>query len=78
MWARVTYRAIARYEQYRNRYQHVLRADIYRYFPAIDHAILKADLRSRIACTQANPPFFHDTHQRIAIQPAVTQRPAIG
>lgn len=47
-----THRAIARYEQYRNRYRHVLRADIYRYFPAIDHAILKADLRRRIACPQ--------------------------
>jgi len=47
-----THRAIARYEQFRNRYRHVLRADIYRYFPAIDHEILKADLRRRIACRQ--------------------------
>lgn len=47
-----THRAIARYEQFRDRYRHVLRADIYRYFPAIDHAILKADLRRRIACPQ--------------------------
>ena len=47
-----THRAVARYEHYRNRYQHVLRADIYRYFPAIDHAILKADLRRRIGCEQ--------------------------
>lgn len=47
-----THRAIARYEQFRNRHAHVLRADIYRYFPAIDHAILKADLRRRIACPQ--------------------------
>ncbi|MBI4742937.1 MAG: RNA-directed DNA polymerase [Betaproteobacteria bacterium] len=45
-----THRAVARYEHYRNRHRHVLRADIYRYFPAIDHAILKADLRRRIAC----------------------------
>ena len=28
----------------------MLRGDVYRYFPAIDHAILKADLRRRIAC----------------------------
>ncbi len=28
----------------------MLRADIYRCFPAIDHAILKADLRRRIRC----------------------------
>jgi len=45
-----THRAVARYEQFRNRHAQVLRADIYRYFPAIDHAILKADLRRRIAC----------------------------
>lgn len=45
-----THRAIARYEHYRDRYQHVLRCDIYRYFPSIDHAILKTDLRRRIAC----------------------------
>jgi len=45
-----THRAIARYEKFRNRYRHVLRCDIYRYFPAIDHAILKRDIRRRIAC----------------------------
>jgi len=45
-----THRAVARYERYRDRHRHVLRCDIYRYFPAIDHAILKADLRRRIAC----------------------------
>ena len=44
------HRALARYEHYRDRYRHVLRADIYRYFPSIDHAVLKADLRRRIAC----------------------------
>lgn len=47
-----THQAIARYEQYRNRHSHVLRADIYRYFPAIDHAVLKTDVRRRIACPQ--------------------------
>jgi len=45
-----THRAIARYEKFRNRYRHVLRCDIYRYFPAIDHEILKRDIRRRIAC----------------------------
>jgi len=45
-----THRAIARFEQFRDRYRYVLRGDIYRYFPAIDHAILKADLRRRTAC----------------------------
>ena len=45
-----THRAIARYERFRDRHRWVLRCDIYRYFPAIDHEILKADLRRRIAC----------------------------
>ena len=45
-----THRAIEAYERYRNRHAHVLRCDIYRYFPAIDHAILKSDLRRRIFC----------------------------
>ena len=47
-----THRAIARYERFRDRHRHVLRCDIYRYFPAIDHEILKADVRRRIACTR--------------------------
>ena len=41
---------MARYERYRDRYRQVLRCDIYRYFPAIDHQILKDDLRRRVAC----------------------------
>jgi RNA-directed DNA polymerase len=45
-----THRGIERYEQYRDRHRHVLRCDIFRYFPAIDHQILKTDLRRRIAC----------------------------
>ena len=48
--AKGTHRAIARYEQFRDRYRHVLRCDIWRYFPAIDHLILKADLRRRLGC----------------------------
>ena len=47
-----THRAVARYEQYRDKYRYVLRADIYRYFPSIDHAVLKTDLRRRIACVR--------------------------
>jgi retron-type reverse transcriptase len=45
-----THRAVGRYERFRDRYRFVLRCDIYRYFPAIDHAIIKADIRRRIAC----------------------------
>lgn len=45
-----THRAVTRYERFRDKFAHVLRCDLYRYFPAIDHEILKADLRRRIAC----------------------------
>ena len=45
-----THRAVARYEKFRDAARYVLRCDIYRYFPAIDHEILKRDLRRRIAC----------------------------
>lgn len=41
---------MARYERFRDRFRHVLRCDIHRYFPAIDHEILKHDLRRRLAC----------------------------
>ncbi len=45
-----THRAVTRYEHLRNRYRHVLRGDIFRYFPAIDHDVLKVDLRRRVIC----------------------------
>jgi RNA-directed DNA polymerase len=45
-----THRAIRRYEYFRDRNKHVLRCDIFRYFPSIDHAILKHLFRRRIAC----------------------------
>ena len=45
-----THRAVARYEAFRDRFRHVLRCDVYRYFPAIDHELLKTDLLRRIAC----------------------------
>ena len=41
---------VGQYERFRDRHRHVLRGDVYHYFSAIDHAILKADLRRRIAC----------------------------
>lgn len=47
-----THKAIAVYERYRDRHAHVLRCDIFRYFPAIDHDILKAEFRRRIACVR--------------------------
>ncbi len=45
-----THKAIEVYERYRDRHRFVLRGDIFRYFPAIDHQILKADFRRRIGC----------------------------
>lgn len=48
--AKGTHAAIAAYERYRDRDAHVLRCDIYRYFPSIDHAIIKAEFRRRISC----------------------------
>jgi RNA-directed DNA polymerase len=47
---RGTHSAIEAYERYRDRHAHVLRCDIYRYFPAIDHMTLKSDFRRRIIC----------------------------
>ena len=46
------HRAVETYERYRDRHTHVLRCDVFRYFPAIDHGVLKRDLRRRIACDQ--------------------------
>lgn len=45
-----THRAVEVYERYRDRHAHVLRCDVFRFFPAIDHEILKRDFRRRIAC----------------------------
>ena len=47
-----THKAIGVFERYRDRHAHVLRCDIFRYFPAIDHEILKAEFRRRIACAK--------------------------
>ena len=47
-----TRQAVSRYEKFRNRFRYVLRCDIYRYFPAIDHEILKRDLGRRINCVR--------------------------
>lgn len=45
-----THRALEQYECYRDRHRFALRADIAQYFPSIDHAVLNADLRRRVAC----------------------------
>ncbi len=48
--AKGAHRAVEAYEHYRNAHAHVLRCDVFRYFPAIDHTVLKQDLRRRIGC----------------------------
>ena len=44
------HRAIARYELLRDSHPWVLRCDIHRFFPSIDHAVAKADARRFVAC----------------------------
>ncbi|MGB7990720.1 MAG: hypothetical protein WCF44_15080 [Candidatus Methylophosphatis roskildensis] len=43
-----THRAIDRLQQFANRYRYVLRADIVKHFPSIDHAVLRATLARTI------------------------------
>lgn len=44
-----THRAIRRYQQFLRQYKYVLVCDIKKYFPSIDHALLKSLIRRRIA-----------------------------
>ena len=43
-----THRAVARYHQFAQRYRYVLPCDIVKFFPSIDHEILKGLIRSRV------------------------------
>lgn len=45
-----THRAIARYQHYLRRFRFVLKCDIRKYFPSIDHLMLKAMLHRTIVC----------------------------
>ena len=45
-----THRAVQCFERLRDARPWVLRGDVWRFFPSIDHAVLKADLSRRIAC----------------------------
>lgn len=45
-----THKAIERYQHYARQYKYVLKCDIRKFFPSIDHAILKQELRWKIAC----------------------------
>ncbi|MBL7802273.1 MAG: group II intron reverse transcriptase domain-containing protein [Saprospiraceae bacterium] len=45
-----THRAIERYQHYARRYSWVLKCDIRKFFPSVDHAVLKREIRWKIAC----------------------------
>lgn len=45
-----THAAIKRYHDYALKFPYVLKADIKKFFPSIDHEILKAEIRRKIAC----------------------------
>jgi retron-type reverse transcriptase len=65
-----THQAIARYQYYAQQFQYVLKVDIRKFFPSIDHAILKQEIRRKIRCPNtlwlidriidnSNPQEFH-------------------
>jgi RNA-directed DNA polymerase len=45
-----THLAIARYQHYLQKYRYVLKCDIRKFFPSVDHLLLKAMLHRTIAC----------------------------
>ena len=45
-----THKALDRCTEYARRYRYVLKCDIQKYFPSIDHTLLKAHLARRIRC----------------------------
>lgn len=44
------HRAIERYQKYAKRYQYVLKCDIRKFFPSVDHEVLKQEIRRKISC----------------------------
>jgi RNA-directed DNA polymerase len=45
-----THRALKRFTQFARSYPYVLQCDLKKYFPSIDHQILKTEIRQRIKC----------------------------
>jgi retron-type reverse transcriptase len=45
-----THKAIERFQHYARRYRYVLKCDIKKFFPSLDHEILKQEIRWKIAC----------------------------
>lgn len=68
-----THRAVQRYQEFCRKNAYVLKCDIMKYFPAIDHEILKGEIRRTISCPEtlwlidrlidfSNPQVNVDTH----------------
>lgn len=70
-----THAAIARYEQFRNRHRYVLRCDIFRYFPAIDHAVLKHDIGRVVRCSRTRDLIGHIIDGSNAQEPVIVHFP---
>jgi retron-type reverse transcriptase len=47
-----THKAVARYQRFCRQNQFALKCDIQKYFPSIDHKILKTEIRRTIACSE--------------------------
>jgi len=45
-----THSAIQRFQEYAQKYRFVLKCDIKKYFPSVDHEILKGLIRKKVAC----------------------------
>ena len=45
-----THKAITRYQDYAKRYPYVLKCDIRKFFPSVDHQVLKQEIRRKISC----------------------------
>ena len=82
-----THRTVTRYERFRDCFKYVLCYDTYRYFPAIDDAILKRDLRHRLTWTRtlsladhiidaSNPQ--EPVHPYILVTTCLRHVPAVG
>ena len=48
--AKGVHRAVDKYQHFAKKYRYVLKCDIRKYFPSVDHLILKQIIRRRIAC----------------------------
>jgi len=46
------HKAIERYQYFAKRYQYVLKCDIRKFFPSLDHQILKQEIRRKIQCVE--------------------------